>query len=70
VTSIPIATAMIIKPTPITAAYVGNSNTRVYHYANCTYVAGIATPHIIQLNSTQEATEQGYRPCAICQPLK
>lgn len=50
------------------ATYVGNSNSRVFHYNNCTSAIKMKTANKVILNSREEAIRNGYRPCKKCKP--
>ncbi|MGB8312173.1 MAG: Ada metal-binding domain-containing protein [Halobacteriota archaeon] len=48
--------------------YVGNSNTGVYHYANCYWATIMKPEHRVCFNSPCDALAAGYRPCGHCNP--
>lgn len=50
------------------AAYVGNSNTMKFHQLDCRYVDDIAPDHIVYFKSRDDAINQGYVPCKVCNP--
>lgn len=48
--------------------YIGNSNTKKFHYDTCRYASEIAPNHRVYFNTRQEAIEKGYIPCKVCKP--
>jgi micrococcal nuclease len=50
------------------ASYIGNSNTRKFHYPSCTSVPTISPSHVVNLGSRSEAISAGYAPCGRCDP--
>ncbi|ADQ41549.1 hypothetical protein Calkr_2081 [Caldicellulosiruptor acetigenus I77R1B] len=49
-------------------AYVGNSNTKKFHYSWCTWAKKIAPNHKVYFKSREEAVSAGYVPCKVCKP--
>ena len=52
----------------IEAAYIGNKNTKVFHYPNCSSVDRMNSANKILLQSREEAIAEGFKPCQICKP--
>lgn len=52
----------------INAPYIGNSNTKKFHYNWCSSVGQIDATHIVPFTSAQEAVSQGYVACKKCNP--
>ncbi len=52
----------------MSATYVGNSNSKKFHYSNCASVAKMKPAHKVILNSREEAISKGYVPCKRCSP--
>lgn len=49
-------------------SYVGNSNSRKFHYANCTTLKKMNPNNRVTFNSRDEAIKKGYVPCKRCKP--
>jgi len=49
-------------------AYVGNANTRVFHYSSCSYVNRMKEGNKVYFSTRDEAIAAGYRPCKVCNP--
>ena len=66
--------AVIIAIIILTAAnvfasgYVGNANSKVFHYSDCTSANKMNPANKIIFNSRDEAVQTGYRPCKKCKP--
>lgn len=52
--------------TPVSATYIGNRNSRVYHLPSCTGLP--KESNRIYLNSLEEVHALGLKPCGICKP--
>lgn len=50
------------------AAYIGNKNTKKFHYPNCGSVAQMKEKNKVPLDSREQAISQGYDPCGNCNP--
>lgn len=50
------------------ANYVGNANSKIFHYADCKWVGKMSFENQILFNSRDEAINSGYRPCKKCSP--
>ena len=48
--------------------YIGNKNTKKFHYPDCASVGEMREKNKVWLNSRDEAIEQGYKPCQRCNP--
>ena len=48
--------------------YVGNANTRKFHYASCSMVGKMNPNNKVFMNSREEAIQAGYVPCKRCKP--
>ncbi len=65
-----------IQPTPVPTAsppsggnaYIGNSNTMKFHSSSCRYVSQIASDHVKNFASREQAIAAGYQPCKVCNP--
>lgn len=49
-------------------AYIGNSNTKKFHYSWCTWAKKIAPSHKVYFKTREEAVSAGYVPCKVCKP--
>lgn len=57
------------KAAPATdAKYVGNSDSLVYHTADCRYSKRISEQNKVFLKTKAAATKGGYKPCSYCNP--
>ena len=50
------------------ALYIGNKNSHVFHYAQCSGVSGMKENNKVEFTSREEAIAQGYKPCSLCNP--
>ena len=48
--------------------YIGNKNSKKFHYPWCTSVAEMRESNKVTLRSREEAIRSGYTPCKICKP--
>ena len=48
--------------------YVGNKNSRKFHYSWCSSVSDMKEKNKITFHSREEAVNQGYQPCKKCNP--
>ena len=48
--------------------YIGNKNSKKFHYANCSSVRDMKEKNKVELSTREEAIEKGYVPCKICNP--
>lgn len=57
------------KTAPATdAKFVGNSDSLVYHTADCRYGKRISEQNKVFLKTKAAATKGGYKPCSYCNP--
>jgi micrococcal nuclease len=47
---------------------VGSTSSRKWHYSCCQWAKEINPANLIRFNSTQDARNQGYVPCKVCNP--
>ncbi len=60
---------LVLVATPALASeYVGNSNSKKFHYADCRWAGKISPSNIVHFSSRDEAVNQGYAPCKVCHP--
>ncbi len=50
------------------APYIGNANSRKFHYASCSSVNDMAIYNKVPLGSREDAIALGYEPCKRCKP--
>ena len=50
------------------ASYVGNKNSKIFHYTDCSSAAKMKAENRVSFNSRDEAVGNGYRPCKKCSP--
>ena len=48
--------------------YIGNKNTKKFHYPGCYSVSRMKNSNKVYLSSRSSAINRGYSPCAICYP--
>ena len=62
-------TIIILMTANVLAAnYVGNANTRKFHYADCSMVNKMNPSNKVYMNTREEAINAGYVPCKRCNP--
>lgn len=50
------------------AVYIGNKNTKKFHYPSCSSVSDMKDKNKVALSSRDEAIAEGYVPCKRCNP--
>ncbi len=61
------------KPDPLdnkTGKYIGNINTKKFHYPDCNSVKNTKKANRVYLKTYKEAMDNNYEPCSICKPKK
>jgi hypothetical protein len=48
--------------------FIGSKQSDVYHYPSCFYVSNIKEENKVFFEDAQDAVDQGYHPCSICDP--
>jgi hypothetical protein len=48
--------------------YVGNANSKKFHYADCSMVDKMNPANKVFMNTREEAINAGYVPCKKCNP--
>lgn len=51
-----------------TTTYIGNSDSKKLHKANCSYVKRMSSSNKVSFTSRSKAINAGYVPCKICKP--
>ena len=64
--SIRIPTELVVNVS--TATYIGNSNSKKLHYADCSSVDDMKEKNKVEFYSREVALAQGYVPCKRCNP--
>ena len=54
--------------TVLASSYVGNANSKKFHYADCSMVGKMNPANKVFLNTREEAIAAGYVPCKRCKP--
>lgn len=54
-------------PTP-EITYIGNKNTKKFHYEYCSSVDDMKAKNKVEFNSRETALDKGYSPCKRCKP--
>ncbi len=62
------AAVLMIFVHALASAYIGNSNSGKFHYADCPTVAKMNPANKVFLNTREEAIGAGYIPCKRCKP--
>ncbi len=52
----------------LAADYVGNARSMKFHYADCRWAKKISAANRVEFESREEAVEEGYVPCQVCNP--
>lgn len=52
----------------LTAEYIGNKNSHVFHLPDCSGVKNMNEKNKVNFDSREEAVEAGYHPCSSCNP--
>lgn len=55
-------------PIPSDVKYIGNANTKKFHYPECSSVNDMKESNKIAIGSRDDAIKQGYIPCKRCNP--
>lgn len=54
--------------TVLASSYVGNANSRKFHFANCSTLKKMNPANRVNFNTRDEAINAGYIPCKRCKP--
>ena len=52
----------------ITGTFIGNTNSEKFHEPSCRWAQKISSSNKITFSSRNEAINQGYQPCKVCNP--
>ena len=50
------------------APYIGNKNSKKFHYAQCPSVDNMKDSNKVEIYSREDAINEGYVPCKNCDP--
>ena len=69
----PVTPVITATPTPMpmpktSDGYIGNLNTHVFHYPDCSSVQRMSEKNKVYLPNRETAINDGYVPCQICKP--
>lgn len=56
------------EETTVTYSYIGNKNSKIYHYPDCGSIDTIKEKNKVNFISEDEAIDKGYSPCKACNP--
>lgn len=56
------------KSSSASGTYIGNSNSLKFHSPSCKYAGKISEKNKVVFSSRDEAINQGYAPCKVCNP--
>lgn len=56
------------EPEPIAQTYIGNRNTKKFHWPSCSSVSDMKAKNKVTLEGRDEAISKGYTPCGRCHP--
>ncbi|MGB9788504.1 MAG: thermonuclease family protein [Dictyoglomus turgidum] len=48
--------------------YIGNINSKIFHYPWCPYAQAMSEKNKVYFSSREEAINAGYKPCQVCNP--
>lgn len=51
-----------------TSSYIGNKNTKVFHYPGCSSVSRMKESNMVEITGRDQAIKKGYKPCGRCTP--
>ena len=54
--------------TVLASNYIGNANSKKFHYADCSSVNKMNPANRVDFTTREEAVNAGYIPCKRCQP--
>ena len=57
-----------VMPDFSTEGYIGNKNSKKFHYISCPSVSNMKEKNKVELSTREEAIEKGYVPCKNCAP--
>lgn len=59
---------LIFAASALASTYIGNANSKKFHYSGCSSVARMREYNKVPLSSRDEAIARGFVPCKRCNP--
>lgn len=66
--SLIVAAIVLMTANVLASNYVGNANSKKFHYSDCASAQKIKSSNRVSFNSRDEAISNGYVPCKRCKP--
>lgn len=66
--AVAVAAIIFLTAHALAANYVGNANTKKFHYTNCSSAERIKVSNRVEFSSRDAAVAAGYVPCKRCSP--
>lgn len=63
-----VAAIVLMTANVLASNYVGNANSKKFHYSDCSSAQKIKASNRVTFNSREEAVAAGYVPCKRCSP--
>ncbi len=63
-----VAAIVLMTANVLASNYVGNANSKKFHYSDCSAAQKIKTSNRVEFSSREEAVRAGYVPCKRCNP--
>ena len=63
-----VAAIFLMTANVLAANYVGNANSKKFHYTDCSAAQKMKASNRVTFNSREEAVAAGYVPCKKCSP--
>lgn len=63
-----IAAVVLMTAQVLASNYVGNANSKKFHYTDCSAAQKMNPSNRVEFNSRDEAINAGYIPCKKCSP--
>ena len=63
-----VAAIILMTANVLASNYVGNVNSKKFHYTDCSFAQKMKASNRVEFNSRDEAVNAGYIPCKKCQP--
>ena len=63
-----VAAVVLMTANVLAANYVGNANSKKFHYSDCSAAQKIKASNRVEFSSREEAVRAGYVPCKKCSP--
>ena len=63
-----VAAVVLMTANVLASNYVGNANSKKFHYSDCSAAQRIKPSNRVEFSSREEAVSAGYVPCKKCSP--